>query len=180
MNPSILFKKLPSLEQTAQVFAVIAMINYSWAILRFFYRFPSWLFYSTLEEVLTFLAYMITVNGLESLLVLLVLIIAGMLLPRHWFLDRFVTRSLSLVLPALGTLIFVNITYPTEAGYPLASLQWVGTAGLIILVVSIFVDRVGFLRRLLDGMANRMIIFLYLIIPVSLVSIFVVLIRNII
>jgi hypothetical protein len=76
-------------------------------------------------------------------------------------------------------LIFVNITYPTEAGYPLASLQWVGVAGLIILVVAIFVDRVGFLRRLLDGMANRMIIFLYLIIPVSVVSIVIVLVRNI-
>jgi hypothetical protein len=179
MNPSILFKKLPSLEQTAQVFAVIAMVNYSWAILRFFYRFPSWLFYSSLGEVLTFLAYLITLNGLESLVVLLILVLAGVLLPRRWLLDRFVTRSLSLVLPALGILIYVNLTYPTEAGYPLASLRWVGTTALFILVVAFLADKVGFLRNLLDGMANRMTIFLYLIIPVSVVSIFIVLIRNI-
>jgi hypothetical protein len=172
-------KRIPKVEQIAPVYAVIVMIIYSWALLHFFWRFPSWLFYSSLGEIAVIFAYMIVVNLLESLFVLLGFILAGMILPQRWFSERFVTRSVSLALLGLGYLIYVNQTYPSEASYPLAMYRWMLGVGAAILVIAFLIDRLGFLRNLLDALANRMVVFLYVIIPISVVSFLVVLIRNI-
>ena len=53
-------------------------------------------------------------------------------------------------------------------------------AGVAILVLVFLVDQVGFLRRVLDELASRLTIFLYISIPVSVIALLVVLIRNII
>lgn len=172
-------KKIPGLEQLAPVYALIAMIVYSWAALRFFYRFPSWLFYSTVGEISTFLAYLIAVNLLESLSVLFALVLLGVLLPHRWFNERFVTRSVSIALLGLGYLIYVNRTYPTEASYPLASYSWVLVVTVVILILTFLIDRIGFFRTVLESVANRMVVFLYIIVPISTISLLVVVIRNI-
>lgn len=179
MNKLSLLKKLPAVEQAAQVFAVIAMIDYSWAVLRFFYRFPSWLFYSSVGEISTFFAYMIVVNLLESLFVLLAFVLLGLLLPRQWFNERFVSRSVSMILPGLVYLIYINMNYPMQASYPLAQYSWMSMVAGVIIILAFVIDKIGFLRNLLDALANRMTVFLYLIVPVSAISLFVVLIRNI-
>ena len=172
-------KKIPSPDQIAPVYAVVAVIIYSWGILHFFWRLPSWLFYSNLGEISIFFTYMIVVNFLESLFVLLIFVLACWLLPVRWFHERFLTRSTILALLGLGYLIYVNIIYPTEASYPLAMFKWTLAVGATILVLGFFIDKISFLRNLLEAFANRMVVFLYLIIPVSVVSLLVVLIRNI-
>lgn len=179
MNKSSLLAKLPNTEQLAQVFAVIALVNYSWAILRFFYRFPSWLYYSSVGEVGVFFTYMIVVNLLESLLLLAFFVVASLLLPRAWFRERFVSRSISISLLGLGYLIYINLYFPSADSYPLASYIHDLTVFLVIVSLAFLIDRVAFLRNLLEGFANRAVVFLYLIAPVSAVALLVVLFRNI-
>lgn len=40
--------------------------------MRFFWKLPSWLYYASLGEIAIMYAYMVTVNLIESILVLLV------------------------------------------------------------------------------------------------------------
>jgi len=174
-----LFKKLPSLEQASQVFAVIALVNYSWATLRFFYRFPSWLFYSSVGEINVYFSYLIVVNLLESALLFALYIVASLFLPPKWFHERFVSRSISLTILGLGYLIYVNYNFPSTDSYPLASYTRVLTVAVLIVLLAFLVDRVAFIRNQLDGFANRAVVFLYVIIPVSAAALLVVLFRNI-
>jgi hypothetical protein len=178
MNKSNLLVKLPSAEQLVQVFAAIAVINYSWSLLQFFYRLPSWLFYASMGEIGVKFSYMTFVNLLESLLLLALFVLAGLVLPRAWFRERFVSRSVSISLLGLGYLMYVNLYFPLADSYPLASYARDLTVLLVIAVLAFLMDRVAFLRSLLDGFANRTVVFLYLIVPVSVVSLLVVLFRN--
>jgi len=174
-----LFQKLPGAEQSAQVFAVIALINYSWAILRFFYRFPSWLYYSSAGEVGVFFTYVMVVNLLESALLLAFCFLASVILPQGWFYERFVSRSVSLAVPGLGYLMYVNYNFPSAYSYPLASYTHALTVFIVIALLAILIDGIAFLRNLLEAFANRAVVFLYLIAPVSAVALLVVLFRNI-
>ena len=155
------------------------MIEYSWALLRFFYRLPSWLFYSSLGEVGVFFSYMIVSSFLGSFMLLVIFILGSLLLPERWFHERFVSRSILPALLGLGYLIYVNWRYPAFDSYPLASYTWVLTVVILIVVFTFLIDRVALLRTLLEEFANRMVVFLYLIVPISIVSLLIVMVRNV-
>lgn len=156
------------------------MIEYSWALLRFFYRLPSWLFYSSVGEIGVFFSYMIVVNLLGSVLMLAVFVFLAVLLPRAWFVERFVSRSASLTLLGMGYLIYVNRYFSSADSYPLASYTRDLTVLVIMIVLALLIDRVAFLRNLLEGFASRMVVFLYLLLPVSAIALLVVVFRNLI
>jgi hypothetical protein len=121
---------------------------------------------------------MVVVNLLESVLVLLVPILMSIILPQKWFYDQFKTKSISLVLLGLGYLIYLDKKLYADFPFPLPLVRWIPVAGVAILLLVFLIDRVGFLRRVLDELANRLTIFLYISIPISVVSLLVILIRN--
>src|SRR5688572_24194464 len=100
-------KKIPSLEQLSQVYVVIAVVLYSWSIFRFFWRLPSFIISATIDEIAIMYAYLTAVNFLESLVLLLVPILFSILLPAHWFFDRFVTKSTLLLSMGLWYLYYI-------------------------------------------------------------------------
>jgi len=174
-----IIKKFPTLEQIAPVYAVIVMIIYAWTLVHFFWRLPSWFLFSNLSDLASIFAYMIVVNLMESLLVLVAPLLLNMVLPRAWFYDRFTTRSVSLVLVGLGYLIYLDDHLQAELPFPIAMVRWIPAVMVVILVLVYLLDRFNIIRRLLDGIANRALIFLYISIPISVISLLVILIRNI-
>jgi hypothetical protein len=176
--PEILIK-IPKLEDIAPVYAVIVMMIYSWTLSRFFWKLSSWILFASVGDLTVFFAYMVVVNLLESVLVLLVPILMSIILPQKWFYDQFKTKSISLVLLGLGYLIYLDKKLYADFPFPLALVRWIPVAGVAILLLVFLIDRVGFLRRVLDELANRLTIFLYISIPISVVSLLVILIRNV-
>jgi len=172
-------KKIPKLEEIAPVYAVIVMMIYPWTLTRFFWKLSSWILFASVGDLAALFAYMVVVNLLESILVLLVPLAMSVVLPQRWFYDRFKTRSISLVLFGLGFLVYLDKNLHADAPFPLALVRWIPMAAIAILGLVFLVDQVGFLRRVLDGLANRLTIFLYISIPVSVIALLVVLIRNI-
>jgi len=173
-----IFSKIPKLEEIAPVYAVIVMMIYPWSLSRYFWKLSSWILFASVGDLVGLFAYMVVVNLLESILVLLAPLALSILLPRKWFYDRFTTRGASLVLFGLGFLIYLNRNLHADDPFPLSLFRWIPAAMVVILVLVFLVDRVGFLRRALDELSGRLTIFLYIFIPVSLVSLVVVLIRN--
>lgn len=176
-NLSII-EKIPRLEDIAPVYAVIVMMIYPWTLARFFWKLSSWILFASVGDLTVFFAYMVVVNLLESILVLLVPILMSIILPQKWFYDRFKTRSISLVLFGLGYLIYLDKKLYADSPFPLTLVRWIPAAGVAILLLVFLIDRVGFLRRVLDELANRLTVFLYISIPISVVSLLVILIRN--
>jgi hypothetical protein len=171
--------KIPKLEEIAPVYAVIVMMIYPWTLTRYFWKLASWILFASVGDLATFFAYMVVVNLLESIVVLLVPILMSIILPQNWFYDRFKTRSVALVLFGLGFLIYLNKNLHADAPFPLTLVRWIPMAAIAVLVLVFLVDRVDFLRKVLEEVANRLTVFLYISIPISAIALLVVLIRNI-
>ena len=174
-----IIKKIPKLKEIAPVYAVIVMMIYPWTLTRFFWKLSSWILFASVGDLAALFAYMVVVNLLESILVLLVPLVLSIILPHKWFYDRFKTRSISLILFGLGFLVYLNRNLHADSPFPLTLVRLIPIAAVGILILAFLVDQVGFLRRVLDALANRLTIFLYISIPVSVIALLVVLIRNI-
>ena len=172
-------EKIPKLQDIVPVYAVIVMMIYPWTLTRYFWKLSSWILFASVGDLAALFAYMVVVNLLESILVLLVPLAMSVVLPQRWFYDRFKTRSISLVLFGLGFLIYLNRNLHADAPFPLTLVRWIPLAAVAILVLVFLVDQVGFLRKVLEEVANRLTVFLYISIPISAVSLLVILLRNV-
>lgn len=174
-----ILNKIPRREKIIPVFAVIVMMLYTWSLLHFFWRLPSWLNFSTLGQIATLFSYMVNVNLIESVLVLLGLITLCVIFPSSWFYDRFVTGAVSLVLFALGGLMALNQYMLDDILSPEKMLARFAAFVAAIFVLTFLVDRVSILKMGLEELANRMVVFLYIWMPISALSLLTMAIRNI-
>jgi hypothetical protein len=172
-------KRIPKWEQVAPVYAVIVMTIYSWSLLHFFWKLSSWIYFSSVGEIAVIFAYMTVVNFIESLLTLLVPVVMSLVLPPKWFCDRFVTKGTLLVLLGLGYLMYFSQTLRLDSPFPYAMVQWMPVIAVAIFILISLADKIGFLNKVLEELANRFVVFLYILIPVSIVSLLTVLVRNI-
>ena len=172
-----IFDRLPKAAQIAAVYAVIVFTVYSWTLLWFFWKYPSWLYFLNLGEILTVLAYSLATNFFESLLVLAAPLALAVVLPKKWFYETFVARGITLVLPILGYMMVLAYQFESKIDYPTEALNWAPVVLAVTLLLVFIVGRVGFLRKALEFFADRATIFIYLTIPLSLASVLVVVIR---
>jgi len=176
-----MFKRIPKLDQLGQVFAVILIMVYAWTIKWFFWKLGGWLFYLQVVEILTIFNYTATVNLIESVVVLLALIGLCVVLPQKWFSEKFSSRGTALVISALGYLMYVASLFQRRDEFPQAYILRLSIPVLVgILVLVFLVGRVSFLRKIMEEIANRASIFLYVLLPIGLLSALIVLVRNLI
>ena len=171
---------MPTVQQLAAVYGVIVLIVYGWTIYWFAWKLPSWLYFLTLGEILSTFSYAMVVNFIESLIALFVLVLICLLLPPRWFRDRFAALGTSLVVLSLVALMkYVGIIIALQ-GFP----PGMGRSALLAIVGIIFlvflIGRVNLFLRVIEEIANRTVIFLYIFLPISAISFLVVLIRNIV
>jgi hypothetical protein len=149
---------------------------YSWSIVFFFWRLPSFLFYSTVGEIGVTFAYMIATDFIDSLLILLPLLALCLLLPEKWFSSRFSSKGVILAMLVLGSIFAYGGYYRAESLSLL--LQKTLLAGLVFITLAFILDNLRIARDLFEGLANRTLVFLYLFLPITAVSLLTVLIRN--
>ena len=171
--------RLPAWPRILAVYAVVVLIVYSWTILWFLWKAPSWLFFLSSGEILIVLAYSLATNLAESLVVLCAPLVLALALPKKWFSDVFVARGASLAIGGLGYMMFLADQFKNKSAYPALSLQaW--TVALALLGILLFVylsGRLAVLRQILEFVADRATIFVYVLIPLSVLSLLVVLFR---
>jgi hypothetical protein len=170
--------RFPTLRENIQVYAVAATPLYAWSILWLFWEVPSWLNHLTVGEILPIFAYALTINLFESLLILAGLNLLCFLLPQKWFHESFVARSFLLVTLGLGYLMYFASSFGKEADYPTGLLRWSPVVFVLFFSISLLLSRVLAVRNLADVIADRLVIFLYLIAPLSLLAFVVVVVRN--
>ncbi len=172
-----IFKRIPRLAQVAALYALIVLAVYSWTLIWFFYKIPGWLYYLSIGEILTSLAYSLATNFFESLATLALPVLLAVLLPKKWFYERFVARGAGLILPGLGYMMYAAFQFQSKLDYPSDVLNLYPIVLGLMLVLSFLVGQVGFLNQALEFIGNQATVFLYLSIPFSLISILVILIR---
>jgi hypothetical protein len=101
-----IYKKIPNWPAIASVYAIAVIFIYGWTAYWFIWKLPSWIYYLSITEILTLIAYSAFANLLESLLVFSVPLVLAIILPKKWFFDRFVSAGSLLGLLIGGYLIY--------------------------------------------------------------------------
>ena len=177
--------KLPSRQEVFPVFSVIVFIVFTWTLYRMFFQIPSLLFYMRVWDVLIISAYVLGFALIESMVVLGLLLIFSLLFPVKYFKDNFVAQGSTVVLMiSMGAVALqrkMNIIYKLD-GWELILYPFVILAAIVFVIftASYIYDRFKILPRIINTVAERMIVFLLLYVPLSIIGLLVVFVRNII
>lgn len=169
-------KRLPPLQDILQVYAVVAVMFAAWTITAFLWKLSAWLLLLNLAEIFTLFSYAIAANFIESLLVLLLLLIACALLPPHILRDDFVVRGTILSVGLIGSLLaFVGseMQFGFENGLRLL------IPPIVILALTLLVLKFGVMRSIAVRLSDRLTIFLFILLPLFAILSIYVIVRNI-
>jgi hypothetical protein len=175
----VISDRIPAQKEIVPVYAVIVLMVYGWTILKFNYNLPGWLYFLNLGEIMSILAYSMVTNLLESLVVLAGVIVLGSILPKKIFSDAFIARGASLSILVLAVMMYIAGQFSTKQYYPAEIIRWSPAIFVLIMLVVYAIGRVHFARRVIEFFADRAIIFLYITIPLSAISLVAVLLQNI-
>ncbi len=178
-----IYKRFPDRENLLGLYAVIVFIIYSWMLFTSFYKLPSWILHFTVIEILSLYAYAFSVNFLESVFVLICLLLLDytlflFLTNREEFQARAVLVAVILLASSMRRLMLFQ-EYSDVADFVSGEFNWWAITIAICLPVSIFAPKFSIIRNAIREIADRTSIFLYVYLPLSFISIVVVIIRNI-
>lgn len=173
----------PDFGSVRNIYAVIVFMVYSWTLLTSFYNLPSWMFYLTVGQILSMYAYAFLMNLAESLCLLFAVIFLEITLFRMLKnREGFQVRSILLVLIVFTSITFRLILFKTSGETEMFSSGQELTWWLLVLVPSlllvVFLPKINLIRGFLEAIAERALVFLYIYLPLSFVSIIIVIARN--
>lgn len=139
---------------------------------------PAWLYYLEIWEIISIFAYTQAFALLESIVVLLAVLLAAVILP-VLFRGRFVAIGSILVL--LTSVLTIFVQHQDNALRTLALVPLLfGLGILLVLVLLLFlIYRQKRVQELVEAFAERVSALLYLYLPMSLIGLVIVVIRNV-
>ena len=178
---TIFRERLPHQKEILYVYGGVVFAIYSWAIRGFLYQLSSLRLYHTLGEILAIFAYLMAFALIESLIIMSSLIIAGFILPRKWFREGFVYKGFITTLVA-GIAMITLQYYLFSLNYeiPPRKVIYLGLGITIILLMAliwVFQNKPQ-LQKFLLAVQDRLQIFIYFYIPLGVVGLTVVVLRN--
>lgn len=175
-----LSKRLPESQSILQVYAVIAVMLAGWTITAFLRKLPSWLLTLNMGEIFTLFSYSMVVNLVESLIVLLLTLVVCVFLPARFLRDDFAVRGTLLAIGLIGSLM-VPMRIFMQFGLDSTGKLLIGLFAVIVLTALLFVfaARVRFLRSAILWISDRLVVFLYILVPLFALLFLYVIVRNI-
>jgi hypothetical protein len=171
-------KRFPNRGDLLAVFGVVVFVCYSWSLLGFLNKLSSFLLRFTLGEVADIFAFMMAFTLLESLAVTAVLALLATVLPSAWLREGFALKGFVIVLIATATSILFQRTL--EENYPSPLLLVAVTLIPLLMTVAILaiLRAMPKVRNILSNIQDRILIMLFVYVPIGLISLVVVMYRN--
>lgn len=177
--------RLPSAPEALSVFSIFVFFVFSWTLYRAFWYVPSWLEYLSVWSILVIVAYVLAFALFESAFLLALVVFFSLFFPLKVFKEKYALQGSSLaLLLSVGAFLLqrkINLVYRLELwqllAYPLVALF--ASVVLVVLLAFLF-NRFSLLGRLVNAVVERMLIFVYLYVPLGVLGLLVVLVRNII
>ena len=174
--------RLPDRRSIIGVYAAAVFLVYGWTLLASFWKVPSWMFFLKVGEILSVYAYSFAIDFAESILLLFTMLLIGILLPKNWWNDQFTSKGIVWISVLLGSImlrLYTNRSPELWEEFVYNQWAWWGYTVLLGIVLSLLFSRVNWLRRGLEKLADRLVVFLYIYMPLTALSIIVVFARNI-
>jgi hypothetical protein len=178
-----LLKRFPNRHAVLQVYAVIAVMFSAWTITSFLWKLSAWLLILNIGEIFTIFSYAVVANFLESLIVLLLLLAICAILPASFLCNDFVVRGTLLSAGLIGSLMaFVKLHM--QFGIASGNKLFIGPLAVLLLTATLlsFPSKFRFvhlLHSVIRWISDRMLVFLYILIPLFVILFAYVIFRNI-
>jgi hypothetical protein len=140
----------------------------------FLRNLPHWLPFLNAWDLVGVFAYTLTFALLESAVTLFVSVLLGAVLPARFLRDRFAELGSVLVLFTLGWLVVDRLGI-INSGNSL----WLSVYLISIGMSYVLVYRYKRIKQLFNSLAERLSVLLYVYVPISFLSVIVVILRNI-
>jgi hypothetical protein len=108
------------------------------------------------------------------------MVLVGLLLPRRLWNNKFKTLGALWIIVLLGSImlrLYTDRAPEYWEGFVYGQWAWWGYTLLVGIVLSFTFTRIGWLRRALEGLVDHLVVFLYLYLPLTAISILVVFAR---
>lgn len=176
-----MLNRLPTLRDIISVFAVITFMIQAWTINLFFGQLSSWTNFLDLGEILSIFSYRIAESFIESLIILGLLVLVAIILPQRIFRNVFLARGAAFAMIFLCSIIVFWKRFQSDPGVLMADYiqLWTFASLLLALLISYASTKYQALVDFFEWISESMTVFLYFLIPLSLISVTVVVIRNI-
>ncbi len=179
--------RLPVRRDVLLVFGVVLFAVFGWSIRGFLYKLPAFSLYFGLGANLAVLSYMLAFALLESLIVTAVLTLAASLLPSGWLKAGFAYKSFLIILVSTIAIILFEAYYRSDflkdilAGYTYMFPPFlVGLFGSVLALTGLLwlFHRYQRLQRYAIYAVEQISLFTYIYVPLGLIGLVVVMLRN--
>lgn len=170
--------RLPKLSDVLSVYAVIATMLFTWSALLFFWYLPSWAHFMMMGQMAATFSYVVVASFLEGLSFLLFLLVLCFFLPPEYLRDEFAARGTAITLPVIGMImIYFRITNENIARIIFSATGLV--ISLVIVLLFYFSANNARINSLFAALADRFTVFLYILIPIFVLSLLIIAAGNI-
>jgi hypothetical protein len=172
---------LPPRRQVLLVFAACAFPIYTWAIVAFLWKLPSWLLFLRASQILAVFGYTQLSALAESLLLLLAILLLSLLLPRRFFRDRFVAQGgmVALVTAAWAIALQLNVEAVTNSLSLRTIALWITLFLVPTATLFLLIHHRPRVAQVIEATVDRLLVLLYIYLPLTLLGVSVVVVRNI-
>ncbi|OGO14954.1 MAG: hypothetical protein A2Z14_05450 [Chloroflexi bacterium RBG_16_48_8] len=169
-----IFKDRFTPQGLAQIFVYCAFPIHVWALINMFQDVPSWVLYLRGWEVIGMVAYTLSFAMFETLSVLMVVLLIGMIVPKGWVMEKVVPLvSLWLVELAIMAILFQH-----HILHHLPKRELVMGYALILAVSAFIVLRFPRVGDIFRWVAERLVVLSFLYIFFDVLGLLVVILRN--
>jgi hypothetical protein len=160
------------------VFGVVVFVCHAWTLLGFFNKLSSFILYFTPSEIFGIFAYMMSVAFLESIAFTILLVLLSIILPSAWFRDGFAYKGFVIVMIATAASILFQKLLPDD--FPSTLMLAAFTIVPLALIAAIIIAVRAFprLQGIFLDIQDRFSIMLYIFVPIGILSLVVVAVRN--
>lgn len=164
--------------EVSTVFGTVVFFVHSWSVRGFLFQLPSFLYYSRPGEILSIFCYMMAFALLESTLVTGGLILLSIILPMKWFRQGFVYKSfLTTVVASVAITLLQGYTERTFPPFDVI-YRGMGISSAILISLILAFHNIKFLQRGAEFIMDKLSIMAYIYVPLGIISLIVVIYRN--
>jgi len=171
-------RKLPLWSEVQAVFGLLVFAVFSWSIRGFLYKLSAFLLYHNLGDIFGIFSYMMGIALLESAIIMAAFLFLAVIFPKSWFRDGFVYKAALLALVVGGAMIYLQsiLTFRFPSVPTLVAFLVIPLAVWLALIF--LTMKIKRFRVLLDFILDRVSVFLYIYVPIGIVGLVVMVVRN--
>lgn len=180
--------KLPARTEVLSVFNVLIFVVFGWSIRGFLFEIPSFLLYLSLGDIAAVVFYMMAFAFFECVLLIGGLVLVSMILPSNWFKTGFAYKGFLVILVATTGFILFQGYYKVGFFQNLINNDYSPFRPLLIGVVIGLMALAGLfwlfhnrprLQKYLSNFIAQFGVFSYIYVPLGVIGILVIFVRNI-